>query len=61
MDVLDVYWYSEACGDGTHIIENVNTPGVVAARVQAARSLWDPGYVETSWITQWACSCYRAN
>ena len=25
---------------------------VVAARVQAPRSLWDPSYVETSWITQ---------
>ena len=28
---------------------------VIAARKQAPRSLWDPGYIETSWITQ-CCS-----
>jgi hypothetical protein len=27
---------------------------VVAARLQAPRSLWDPTYTETSWITQWS-------
>ena len=26
-------------------------PAVVAARKQAPRSLWDPAYIETSWIT----------
>lgn len=27
---------------------------MIAARVQAPRSLWDPTYTETSWITKWA-------
>ena len=33
-------------GDGAE-----TTPAVVAAREQAPRSLWDPSYVEKSWIT----------
>ena len=53
MDVLDFHWYPEAQGGGVRITENNNTAAVVAARVQAARSLWDPTYTETSWITQW--------
>ncbi|MEM9418709.1 MAG: glycoside hydrolase family 44 protein [Planctomycetota bacterium] len=54
MDVLDIHWYPEARGDDTRVTQNVNTPGVAAARVQAARSLWDADFVETSWITQYA-------
>jgi hypothetical protein len=53
MDVLDFHWYPEAQGGGVRITENNNSAAVVAARVQAARSLWDPTYTETSWITQW--------
>jgi hypothetical protein len=53
MDVLDFHWYPEAQGGGVRITDNNNTSAVVAARVQAARSLWDPTYTETSWITQW--------
>src|SRR4029079_16994658 len=52
LDVLDVHWYPEATGDGVRVTGKENTPGVVAARVQAPRSLWDPTYVETSWITK---------
>ena len=53
LDVLDLHWYPEATGDGTRIITESSTdPAVVAARLQAPRSLWDPTYVETSWITQ---------
>ncbi len=53
LDVLDLHWYPEATGDGTRIItESSSDPAVVAARLQAPRSLWDPTYVETSWITQ---------
>lgn len=54
LDVLDIHYYTEATGCGTR----VNNPGagnsdcVVAARVQAPRSLADPTFVETSWITQ---------
>ena len=53
MDVLDLHWYPEAQGGGVRITENNNSAAVVAARVQAARSLWDPTYTETSWISQW--------
>jgi len=62
MDVLDLHWYPEAQGvdhDGvsrriTFDRTNENDPGMVAARVQAPRSLWDPTYTETSWISQWS-------
>ncbi len=53
---LDLHWYPEATGlDGTTPVRITGTdvsPGVVAAREQAPRSLWDPNYVESSWITQ---------
>ena len=51
LDVLDLHFYSEATGCGTRVIEDDNSDCVVAARVQAPRSLWDPTFVETSWIT----------
>jgi hypothetical protein len=50
IDVLDLHWYPEASGDGERITGESVTPGSVEARVQAPRSLWDPSYVETSWI-----------
>jgi hypothetical protein len=58
LDVLDVHWYPEASGPNasgtqTRITNQDNSPGVAAARVQAPRSLWDPTYVESSWITQY--------
>jgi hypothetical protein len=54
LDVLDVHWYPEAEGDGHRIVDDGVTPGEVTAREQAPRSLWDPTYTETSWITQWS-------
>lgn len=51
VDALDLHWYPEAQGGGVRIIGTETTAAVVAARVQAPRSLWDPSYVETSWIT----------
>ena len=56
VDVLDVHWYPEAQGNNaggtpTRITEENTDAGVVAARKQAPRSLWDPTYTETSWIT----------
>jgi hypothetical protein len=51
VDVLDLHWYPEAKGGGVRITEANNTPDVAAARVQAPRSLWDPTYVESSWIS----------
>jgi len=50
LDVLDVHWYPEATGGGVRIIDANNSPAVVAARLQAPRSLWDATYRETSWI-----------
>jgi hypothetical protein len=62
MDVIDLHWYPEARGNDNGgqsrritFDQNPTHPGVVAARVQASRSLWDPTYTETSWITS-CCS-----
>ena len=58
LDVLDVHWYPEAqgannSGGKTRITEDNTDVGVANARMQAPRSLWDPSYVEDSWIGQW--------
>lgn len=53
MDVIDLHWYPEATGGGVRITGSETTSAVVNARVQAPRSLWDPTYTETSWISQW--------
>ena len=54
LDVLDVHWYPEATGGGVRIMgrRTTMTPAIVEARVQAPRSLWDPTYKETSWISR---------
>jgi mannan endo-1,4-beta-mannosidase len=54
VQVLDLHWYPEAQGAGKRITEGDVSPDSREARVQAPRSLWDPGYVEKSWITQWS-------
>src|SRR5262249_28567647 len=58
VDVLDMHWYPEATGmDGSNSVRitgDDTSAGVNAARVQAARSLWDSTYVESSWITQYS-------
>ncbi len=54
VDGLDLHWYPEATGDGQRIIVPGATPGLVAAREQAPRSLWDTTYTENSWITQYS-------
>lgn len=58
LDVLDLHWYPEARGGGTRITGSpggdLTTDEVVAARVQAPRSLWDRTYLEDSWIGQGA-------
>ncbi len=51
VDVLDLHWYPEAKGGGVRITEATSSAAVAAARVQAPRSLWDPGYAEDSWIS----------
>jgi len=50
LDVLDIHWYPEAKGGGTRITEKGNQ-ATAEARIQASRSLWDPSYVEDSWIS----------
>lgn len=57
IDYLDLHWYPEAVGKGTDgkdarivFTATDTSPGVIEARVQAPRSLWDPGYREKSWI-----------
>ncbi|MHB8636695.1 MAG: glycoside hydrolase family 44 protein [Fimbriimonadaceae bacterium] len=52
LDVLDLHWYPEATGDGIRIVSDGDSPGLSDARIQAPRSLWDPTYVENSWIAQ---------
>jgi hypothetical protein len=54
LDVLDLHWYPEARGNNVRITEADTSDAVAEARVQAPRSLWDPTYTETSWITQWS-------
>lgn len=51
---LDLHWYPEAQGGGKRITEGDTSPDSIDARLQAPRSLWDPAYVEKSWITQWS-------
>lgn len=52
---LDVHWYPEAQGGGVRITGDDTGDAIAEARMQAPRSLWDPTYVETSWITD-CCS-----
>jgi fibronectin type 3 domain-containing protein len=55
VDVYDFHWYSEAT-DGTTRVTNMTGSNLAdpqrQAIVQSPRSLWDPTFVETSWITQ---------
>jgi mannan endo-1,4-beta-mannosidase len=49
----DMHWYPEARGDNRIVFgSSPGTNNDIDARLQAPRSLWDPAYVETSWITQ---------
>ena len=50
----DAHWYPEARGDNRIVFgSGAGTNNDIDARLQAPRSLWDPTYVETSWITQY--------
>jgi hypothetical protein len=53
VDYLDLHWYPEATGGGQRITVDDASAAVADARVQAPRSLWDPDYKETSWITSY--------
>ena len=57
VDALDLHWYPEATGGGVRITtadtgySGSTLSALMTARIQAPRSLWDPTYVESSWIT----------
>ncbi|MGA3067573.1 MAG: glycoside hydrolase family 44 protein [Tepidisphaeraceae bacterium] len=52
LDVLDIHWYpSERIGK-IRITSPDTTPDLDEARIQSPRSLWDPTYTESSWITR---------
>jgi hypothetical protein len=55
LDVLDVHMYSEHRGGGERITDSTNFNNIDCnkARLQAPRSLWDPTFVENSWIGQY--------
>lgn len=54
VDVLDVHWYSEVRIAGARVNDDLaaQTPELVQARLQSPRSLWDPTYVEQSWVAE---------
>jgi hypothetical protein len=52
LDVLDIHWYPEHRGGGVRITEDNAEDAVADARCQAARSLYDPAFLENSWITR---------
>ncbi|MBI5493988.1 MAG: endoglucanase A [Deltaproteobacteria bacterium] len=55
LDVLDVHWYAEAVSARSQSVANEwaeQDEDMIQARVQAPRSLWDPGYRERSWVTR---------
>ena len=53
LDVLDIHWYPEATGDHRIIDGAATTELDIEARLQAPRTLWDPSYIEDSWIGEW--------
>lgn len=53
VDVLDLHWYPEATFEGVRIGSDESGAGMAEARMQSPRSLWDPTYVEDSWITDY--------
>lgn len=56
LDVLDLHWYPEAQGGGRRIVVDDSDDAVAEARMQAPRSLYDAGYTEESWITEFSTS-----
>ena len=53
IDYLDLHWYPEAQGGGARVTGTSTASDVVAARVQAPRSLWDSSYKEKSWLVDY--------
>ena len=55
LDVLDLHNYTEAKGGGVRVNATTDYTNIDCnkARLQAPRTLWDPTYIEDSWIGQW--------
>jgi fibronectin type 3 domain-containing protein len=55
VDVYDFHWYPEATDGSGNRVTSLNssslTDAQVRAIVQSPRSLWDPTYQESSWVT----------
>jgi hypothetical protein len=51
LDVIDLHWYAQNGGVGNE--GAAQTSAIVQDREQAPRSLWDPAYTESSWVTDW--------
>jgi hypothetical protein len=51
VDYLDLHWYSEIRAGGARITSLSNNELVVKGRLDAPRSLWDPTFVEDTYIT----------
>lgn len=49
LDVLDVHFYPAASGLYTPGVEN-DDPEIAAKRLRSTRGLWDPSYVDESWV-----------
>ena len=47
LDYLDEHYYPQASGVG---LSSAGTPAIQALRLRSTRSLWDPAYVDESWI-----------
>ncbi|RYZ15634.1 MAG: hypothetical protein EOP49_52795, partial [Sphingobacteriales bacterium] len=52
LDVLDLHWYPQATNDGVSPFDNGTDYATNKARMEMTRSLWDPTYVENTWIGQ---------
>ncbi len=58
LDVLDLHNYSEHAAGGVRVSETTDYGNIACnkGRLQAPRGLWDPTFVENSWIGQWFSS-----
>ncbi|WP_128546139.1 glycoside hydrolase family 44 protein [Larkinella soli] len=50
LDVLDVHWYPQNNNDGVSPMSTSLDRATNAARLAMTRSLWDPSYIENTWI-----------
>jgi hypothetical protein len=51
LDVLDLHYYPQAQGMGVGTDGKVD-PDTAALRIRSTRSLWDPKYIDESWIKE---------